>query len=256
MTQEQMNILVPQKLREMEKEYNMEVLLAVESGSRAWGFASPDSDFDVRFIYKRPRESYLHLERKRDVIELPIDDTWDVSGWDLDKTLGLLMRSNPTLFEWMNSPIVYLKTDAAERMKPLLEEYYSNEKMLYHYVNTARRTIKEQLSAEQVKPKKYFYALRPVLACLWVLEKHCPPPVLFSDLTEAVLPDSLRGVLEHLLELKINGPEKMLIEPIPELNRYLELTIAMIDDYMAEMPKEEKRTWDSLNAFFISEISR
>ena len=84
MTQEQMNILVPQKLREMEKEYNMEVLLAVESGSRAWGFASPDSDFDVRFIYKRPRESYLHLDRQRDVIELPIDDTWDVSGWDLD----------------------------------------------------------------------------------------------------------------------------------------------------------------------------
>ena len=109
MTQQEMNIFVPEKLREIENEYNVKVLLAVESGSRAWGFASPDSDFDVRFIYKRPRNEYLKLDQPRDVIEIPIDDIWDVNGWDLDKTLRLLYKSNPTLYEWINSPICYCR---------------------------------------------------------------------------------------------------------------------------------------------------
>ena len=100
-TQEEMNRLVPEKLREIEDTYGVTVLWAVESGSRAWGFESPDSDFDVRFIYKHKRPFYLQLNQERDVIELPIDDTWDVSGWDLDKTLKLLYKSNPTLFEWL-----------------------------------------------------------------------------------------------------------------------------------------------------------
>ncbi len=256
MTQEQMNILVPQKLRELEEEHQVKILLAVESGSRAWGFASPDSDFDVRFIYKRGRDSYLRLDEQRDVIELPVDDTWDVNGWDLNKTLRLLMKSNPTLYEWMNSPIVYLKAEGAERMRPLLEEYFSRKNMLYHYVNTARRTIKEQLSGDEVKPKKYFYALRPVLACLWIMERQTAPPVLFEKLTAAVLPDSLRGMLDHLLELKLNGPEGMLISHIPELDSYLSSTIAEIDGYMSATPKEERKDWRPLNDFFISEISR
>lgn len=98
-TQAEMMALVPQKLKEIEEIYGVEVLWAVESGSRAWGFASPDSDFDVRFIYKRKAQDYLKLTPDRDVIELPIDETWDVSGWDLDKTLKLLAKSNPTLFE-------------------------------------------------------------------------------------------------------------------------------------------------------------
>ena len=118
MTQQEMNILVPEKLREIEKTENIRILLAVESGSRAWGFASPDSDFDVRFIYKRPKEKYLQLNKQRDVIELPVDDTWDINGWDLDKTLRLLYKSNPTLYEWINSPVCYCKTDFSERIIP------------------------------------------------------------------------------------------------------------------------------------------
>ena len=104
-TQEEMNVLVPEKLAEIERDYGVRVLWAIESGSRAWGFESPDSDFDVRFIYKHKQDFYLRLNEQRDVIELPIDDTWDVSGWDLDKTLKLLYKSNPTLFEWLQSPI-------------------------------------------------------------------------------------------------------------------------------------------------------
>lgn len=119
-----MNVLVPKKLKELEREYDMRVLLAVESGSRAWGFASPDSDFDVRFIYVHKPEFYLRLEERRDVIEVPVDDTWDVSGWDLDKTLRLLFRSNPTLFEWLNSPITYFEDGFRERIAPCAKRFF------------------------------------------------------------------------------------------------------------------------------------
>ena len=145
MTQEEMNRLVPQKLEELEKRHEIRVLLAVESGSRAWGFASPDSDFDVRFIYVHRPEFYLQLQGCRDVIEEPVDDIWDVSGWDLDKTLRLLQKSNPTLFEWLNSPIVYRETGFSQRFQPLLGEYFSVKSELYHYLNTARHHIKEYL---------------------------------------------------------------------------------------------------------------
>lgn len=167
LTQEEMNRLVPEKLREIEKAHDITVLWAVESGSRAWGFASPDSDFDVRFIYRHNRDYYLKLEQDRDVIELPVDETWDVSGWDLDKTLKLLYKSNPTLFEWLQSPIVYHQTDFIERLRPLARQYFSEKKMLYHYLNTAKTHMEKYLSGPELKPKKYFYALRSILACRW-----------------------------------------------------------------------------------------
>ena len=127
-TQEEMNVLVPEKLAEIERDFDVTVLWAIESGSRAWGFESPDSDFDVRFVYKHKQDFYLSLNDHRDVIELPIDDTWDVSGWDLDKTLKLLYKSNPTLFEWLQSPIVYQQTDFIEHIRPLATQYFSEKK--------------------------------------------------------------------------------------------------------------------------------
>ena len=255
MTQEEMNILVPQKLKEIEEQQGVTVLLAVESGSRAWGFASPDSDFDVRFIYKRPLNGYLQLNRPRDVIELPVDNTWDVSGWDLDKTLRLLYKSNPTLFEWANSPLCYCKTDFSAKLVPLLSEYLSVKNALYHYLNAARSDVSAYLKGEMVRPKKYFYALREVLACLWVLENRTPPPVLFSELADAMLPDSLRPPLEYLLDIKLNSPEKALIKPVGDIDSFLDMNISRLDEVMKNLPQERPRSWDLLNDFFISEIA-
>lgn len=253
LSQEEMNVLVPEKLREIEKEYGIEILWAIESGSRAWGFASTDSDFDVRFIYKRTPENYLKLNTDRDVIEIPIDETWDVSGWDLDKTLKLLYKSNPTLFEWINSPIIYKETDFINRFRNLSNNYFSEKKMVYHYLNTAKKHVKQYLSGEEVKPKKYFYALRPLLACLWIKEYHTVPPILFNELVETVLPKEMKVYVDELLNIKLNSPEDELIAPIKEINEYLEKTIAGIEVY-ASLIKEETKDWDSLNNFFIEEI--
>ncbi len=97
------------QLKKIEREHKVKILYAIESGSRVWGFASQDSDFDVRFIYVHHKDWYLSIESKRDVIEMPLEGDLDINGWDLTKALGLFRKSNPPLYEWLQSPIVYLK---------------------------------------------------------------------------------------------------------------------------------------------------
>ncbi|HEM6219981.1 TPA: nucleotidyltransferase domain-containing protein [Streptococcus suis] len=252
-TQNEMMTLVPQKLREIEKEFDVEVLWAIESGSRAWGFESPDSDFDVRFIYKHKPDFYLTLDKGRDVIELPIDETWDVSGWDLDKTLKLLFKSNPTLFEWLQSPIVYHQTDFIERIRKYAQTYFSEKKMLYHYLNTAKGNMQKYLLGEQVKPKKYFYALRPILACRWIEKYHTIPPILFDDLVQDLLPEEMKPHVAALLDLKINHPEETLISPLLPIQDYLEESIREIEAYIQTV-KDEKQDISALNHFFLNEL--
>ena len=255
-TQEEMNVLVPEKLAEIERDYDVTVLWAIESGSRAWGFESPDSDFDVRFVYKHKQNFYLSLNDHRDVIELPIDDTWDVSGWDLDKTLKLLYKSNPTLFEWLQSPIVYQQDpDFIDRIRPLVSQYFSEKKMLHHYLNTAKTNMNKYLSGDMVKPKKYFYALRPILACRWIEKYHFVPPILFDDLVKELLPDEMKKHVSRLLDIKVKGPEGMEIEPIEPIQDYIIKNIQELDDYVQSVT-EEKKDWKALNQFFLEELSR
>lgn len=256
-TQEEMNILVPARLKALEEERGLKVLWAVESGSRAWGFASPDSDYDVRFIYKRKPSEYLKLNPGRDVIEEPVDETWDIAGWDLDKSLRLLQKSNPALYEWMNSPIVYIDTDFKVRMEELLAECFSEKRMLYHYVNTSRNAIRSYLKGEEVRPKKYFHALRPILVCRWIMEKHSIPPVLFRTLYDTVLEENMKEKVDELLKLKTEGGEKDTIAPIKEIDDYLSQQIERILAYIEALPPEkEPYLWDNLNKFFYEEINR
>lgn len=149
----QMKEKIQEQLRRIEEAENIKILLAVESGSRAWGFASPDSDYDVRFIYIRRLEDYLRLDAIRDVIELPIDDVLDINGWDLQKTLRLLHKSNPTLFEWFSSPIVYQKTEFADKFRDLMMHYFSSKKTLHHYVSMAEGNYREYLKGDLVRAK-------------------------------------------------------------------------------------------------------
>ncbi len=132
--------IIPAKLKEIEARENIRVIHCVESGSRAWGFASPDSDYDVRFIYVRPIEYYLRLDKTRDVIEWQLDDTLDINGWDLQKALRLLHSSNPTLFEWNNSPIVYKTTPEWAEISAIIGHFFQKKAGLYHYLSTAKKT--------------------------------------------------------------------------------------------------------------------
>ena len=242
------------KLREIEETENVRILLAVESGSRAWGFASPDSDYDVRFIYVRPKNDYLRLETIRDVIELLIDDVLDINGWDLQKTLRLLYKSNPTLFEWFSSPIVYAQTEFADKFRKIMNEYFSTKRGIYHYINMAAGNYREYLKRDMVKAKKYFYVLRPVLACRWIMEKGTPPPMLFSELMDAELPKELAREVEKLLDLKVHSPEITEIPRINKINEYLDVSLFEIQEKAQTMEEAKTIEWTALNELFLEEI--
>lgn len=190
------------ELQKIEQEENVKIILAIESGSRAWGFASPDSDYDVRFIYVRNTEDYLKLEGMRDVIEWCLDDTLDINGWDIRKVLQLLHKSNPTVFEWCSSPIVYTQRDEFRILKNILPQYFSIKKSLYHYWHMAETNYREYLKGEEVRIKKYFYVLRPLLVAKWILDKRIAPPMLFEELVEAELDECLLPELDRVLEMK------------------------------------------------------
>ena len=250
-----MRDLIIQKLKEIEQTENIRILHAVESGSRAWGFPSPDSDYDVRFIYVRNPEFYLKLEKTRDVIELPINDMLDINGWDLNKTLRLLHSSNPTLFEWMSSPVIYRQTEFIDQLRPMMDTYFSCKSGLYHYLSMAERNYKEFLQGDSVKVKKYFYVLRPILACKWILRTHTKPPMLFSQLADAELEDSLKPVVDQLLDLKMNTPEIKEIPRVAEINDYLDRTIENLKAEIAVFPAEHQPDWAPLNQLFLQTLS-
>lgn len=146
-----MNDVILAELKKIEEKEKVKIIMAIESGSRAWGFASPDSDYDVRFIYIRRPEDYLKLEGIRDVIEWQLDDVLDINGWDLKKVLQLLHKSNPTVFEWCASPIVYYQTEEFEELKKILPEFFSVKKSLFHYWHMAETHYREYLKGEEVR---------------------------------------------------------------------------------------------------------
>lgn len=239
-----------EELRKVEEAENVKIIAAIESGSRAWGFASPDSDYDVRFIYVRNSESYLKLEGVRDVIEWKLDDILDINGWDLKKTLQLLHKSNPTVFEWCTSPIIYLQREEFLDIKALLPQYFSVKKSLFHYWHMAETNYREYLKGSEVRVKKYFYVLRPLLAAKWILDKNAIPPMLFDELVEAELDDSLKPELERLLQMKKSMPEMGMAPKIQVFHDYIEKVIPEIKE-SAEKFEDSMVEWEPLNELFI-----
>ncbi len=247
--------VINQKLDEIEKKENIKIVHCAESGSRAWGFASPDSDYDVRFIYLRPRDYYLRLDNTRDVIEWQLDETLDINGWDLQKALRLLHNSNPTLFEWNSSPIVYRTTDEWKQISAIINNYFIKKSGLYHYLSMAKSNYREYLKTDVVRLKKYFYVLRPILACKWIMDKGSPPPMLFETLMDCHLDEAIKPAVKKLLELKINSPEVGTGKRIDEINDYIETNIAQIEEIVKTDADDEKHDWNELNELFLNMLN-
>lgn len=247
---EEITRVITQKLQEIEEKEKVCILYAVESGSRSWGFASPDSDYDVRFIYVRQREDYLRLDEPRDVIEWQLDEVLDINGWDLKKALQQFHRGNATLFEWANSPIVYRTGELWKRAYEVARGYFSAKAAVYHYYGTAVSTYSRYLTGEQVNYKKYFYALRPLLAGRYIEEYGCPPPVPFSGLMELGMPDGLRGGIEELLEIKTRTGEGGMGRQNPAVQKFICTEIARQKELAEAMPDDRKPEWGELNQVF------
>lgn len=212
---------IEKALTEVAEKYNIELLYACESGSRAWGFPSPDSDFDVRFIYRRKADDYLSILTVPDQMSFPITDELDLYGWDLKKLLQLLYKSNCTPFEWLQSPVIYMeKPGFKEELMNLFPEYFNPKTQLFHYLGIARGAM-ETLIGEQIKIKKLFYALRPILAAKWISEKMQFPPMNIEPLL-GVASVSIQEQIRQLIRQKGTSNEGDMILPNDDLLQFIE----------------------------------
>jgi predicted nucleotidyltransferase len=199
--------LICEKLAQIERDDGVKVLLAVESGSRAWGFHSPDSDYDVRFIYARPIDWHLHVEPGRDVLEYPISGELDISGWDLRKTLGLILGSNAVVLEWLQSPITYAQAPGfRDILTDFARQSLARKPVLWHYRRLAERQSERLINDDgSLRLKRYFYLIRPVLALRW-LRLHpdlaTPPMDMGQLMLGCALPDNIQRAILDLIDRK------------------------------------------------------
>jgi uncharacterized protein len=230
------------------------ILLAVESGSRAWGFPSPDSDYDCRFIYARSRESYLSLFPQRDVIEYPPDRIFDVNGWDLAKALRLLLKGNAVVVEWLTSPYAY---DGDPRfrgeMLNLASLILRQDAVARHYLYLGERQRRAYFADAKLVPlKKVFYALRPAVALRWL--RHHPndavAPMDFHRLVaESHLPCDVTTIIDDLMVRKAETRELgegFLPQQVGELiDTELSLARTRWNDTQSKISNEDQKAADT-----------
>lgn len=243
------------RLGHIEAQERLTVLFAIESGSRAWGFPSPDSDNDVRFFYVRPISHYVGLETPRDVIERPIDGLWDVSGWDIRKAIDLMVKGNATVSEWLSSPLIYREHGPTPfRLRTLIKKHASAKASARHYwglTNTCyMKEINSRPTAEKIAQcgadgtiikgmtevtlKKYFYAVRGALSLSWIDKfEEIPPMTLPALMAQDIMSWDVRAQIQSLQSRKAT---------MSELGQGTRIKI--LDDFI-----EEKLGWAKANGF-------
>jgi predicted nucleotidyltransferase len=208
-------------LQEIEEKHHITILYACETGSRAWGFPSPDSDYDIRFIYMHPKDWYLSLQERKDTIELKITDDLDVTGWDLKKSLILLKKSNAPLIERFQSPIEYY---AAPYFKTafckLINAYYNPIAVFHHHYSLALKFWEDLKDKHEVKLKGYFYLIRSLLSCNWIVEDELVLPMDIEGLMTKIEPE-YRDKLRELIRLKETVGEKYMYAVETDLHSWI-----------------------------------
>lgn len=248
---------IQDELVRLEHVHEIKILYAVESGSRAWGFASTDSDWDVRYIYVHPLDWYLKIDEGKDSQEEILSNDIDLAGWELKKALRLFRKSNPTMLEWLRSPMVYTeKFSTAENLRRLSDHFFNPKSCMYHYLSMAKNNFREFLQKDLVKSKKYFYVLRPVLACDWIKEKETMPPMEFRALVDDQVNDqAIRNEIDQLLARKIAGEELSKEPRIAILNDFLNSKIHFYSDYVNKIEQPEKPDTALLDDLFKETMS-
>ena len=250
-----MKTTIINRLAEIERSNHIKILFACESGSRGWEFPSPDSDFDVRFIYVRPLNFYLSVQDKDDQLGFPINDELDIYGWDIKKVLKLIRKSNTTPFEWLQSPIIYGEQDHfKEELWTLCQSYFYRKTNINHYLGIAHSALETVVNSDEIKIKKLFYVLRPLLSAKWCLEKNAIAPMTIGPLLN-LMPEHLQKLVKDLITQKSTAAEGYIIKIHPELSNYIDEEFKNCTEGAKDLPKE---SFDSemLDIFFRKTINR
>ncbi|WMT28806.1 nucleotidyltransferase domain-containing protein [Bacillus aerius] len=247
---------IKEELKIIEETYDVKICLAVESGSRAWGFPSIDSDYDVRFLYVPRKEWYWAMEEHRDVIERPIDDMLDISGWELRKALRLFNKSNPSIMEWLSSDIIYAESfSLAKQLRELKDRAFYPATLMYHYLNMAKRNESRHLRGEQVRIKKYFYVLRPLLACQWIERYRTVPPMDFHELLKELVKEGpLLVEIHELLKRKMDGEEMDVENRLVQVHPFIDKELARFDELVKSYNQPKDNLMQELNKILQSTL--
>ena len=249
--------LKTEKRSQIEVRENIHILYACESGSRACGFACPDSDYDVRFVYIRPVQDYLRVKEQPDYIDAELNDVYDINGWDLKKFFKQLYKSNPVIFEWADSPIVYKTTPDWEKVKLVMKYYICKRSMIRHYLGLAKSTMKKYLTGETITYKKYFYILRAVLAASWVFYNDTWAPTEYSKLAGAEITSDDENDFEEmqndLYEKKAFNSEKTAGKRNQGLECFINNRIAIINAGIQDVEKQDF-DWEKLDQLFLDVV--
>jgi uncharacterized protein len=235
---------IERRLDDAAASHGVTIPLAVESGSRAWGFPSPDSDYDCRFIFVRHPRDYMAIWRKRDVIETPLDKIYDVNGWDLAKAVGLLLKGNAVVIEWLLSPIAYRRDEPfASALLDLAREVAIRERVIYHYLHLGERQRRTYFGdGKAVRRKKIFYALRPAAAIRWLRlnpQTAIAPMNFLTLMAECDAPPAVSAIVYDMLAEKSAAADM----GVAELPREI---AAFIDDEFAAARAEKPRAGDDI----------
>ena len=237
------------KLTDIAEEHDLRILFASESGSRGWQFPSPDSDYDVRFIYARPLDDYLTIAEHDEQIDFPVSDELDINGWDIRKVLRLIWKSNTTPFEWLQSPIVYMQqTGFRDELRALCGHYFNRRSNIHHYLGIARTALDTMSGNNEITVKKLFYVLRPLLAAKWCVEKNSIAPMSIRPLM-SLMPENLQIITDNLIKLKSEAVEGHLVTIEPALKQFIDSEYEACKQSSAAMPKARFDA-EPLNAFF------
>jgi predicted nucleotidyltransferase len=213
---------VREYLAKIELAYGVKILFAVESGSRAWGMHSEDSDYDVRFVYTRPLAWYVSIHERRDVIEPPCEHPYDINGWDLKKALYQLKRGNPAFFEWLHAPQYLTRDSYMADLMQMAKIYFNSKTAIYHYMHMASGNFRQYIiNKEQPLIKKYLYVIRPLLCCEHIAKHNEQPHSDMRALMSEHVPHDVYPAIKALVDRKRAGDELGKAEPIAELNQYI-----------------------------------
>lgn len=245
------------RLRQTECEHNVRILFAVESGSRAWGFASPDSDWDVRFVYVHKPEWYFQIEERKDTIERMYPDDIDLGGWELGKALKLFKRSNPSFFEWLESPVVYCEDKPfMSKIRNLECRYFDADRAMFHYNHIYKKHNDRYIEDYGLPLKRFLYYLRGVLVCKWLERHRCVPPVLFENLVNATVDNGrIKKQIAQLLELKRQSMEHNMMPVNGQLFGWTLEQAEYYDCLVKKLRVEKKTNTDvALNRLYFDEV--
>lgn len=240
------------ELTAVETTGNVRVLYACEAGSRCWGLATDDSDYDVRYVYLRPLADYLRLEKTADTMDWKLDGELDIVGWDVCKLLRLLRGSNPSVFEWLGSAIVYCEDEAFQAVRDLAGRCFDPRACTHHYLGMAMKHNRRVIAKQAASNKLYLHTLRAILSAKWCLEERTPPPTSFVRLADTLLDPPLRPVVHELVAKKLDGRGKDPCPPIPELGAWIDNTARDLDDKVTALEAAVRVPWQDVDDVFLN----